>query len=208
MRHLLLPLLSATLLAGPALAQTSPDTPNPDAVAPHPWFRPRHLILQTAGGMGMVAGGVGYSFLRDRTEADVLVGYVPKKHAGSTLSIATLKLLYTPYTVPLGEKLELRPLTFGPYVSYTHGIVNDGEEDQYTKGYYWFSRNTRVGVVLGGRLTYKRPTLPSGRSHRVSAYYELGTNDLYVVSYFSNGNFRSLSPMDILTLGLGLKAEF
>jgi hypothetical protein len=208
MRHLLLPLLGATLLTAPALAQTLPSPPHSDSAASRPWFRPRHLILQTAGGMGMVAGGVGYSFWRDRTEADVLVGYVPKKHAGSALSIATLKLLYTPYTVPLSEKLELRPLTFGPYVSYAHGTINDEERGQYTKGYYWFSTDTRVGAVLGGRLTYRRPTSAAGRSHRVSAYYELGTNDLYLTSYFANGNFRSLSPLDILTLGLGIKAEF
>ena len=31
-------------------------------------------------------------------------------------------------------KLELRPLTFGPYVSYTHGTINDEERGQYTKG--------------------------------------------------------------------------
>ncbi|MBC6699997.1 hypothetical protein [Hymenobacter sp. BT190] len=208
MRQLLLPLLGTALLATPALAQNPLDIPNPDTVAPRPWFRPRHLVVQTAGGMGMVAGGVGYSFRRDRAEADVLAGYVPKKHAGSALSIATLKLLYTPYTVPLSEKLDWRPLTFGPYVSYTNGVINDGEKDQYTKGYYWFSRNTRVGVLLGGRLSYKRAPSLAGHSRRVSAYYELGTNDLYVISYFANGNFRALSPLDILTLGLGVKAEF
>ena len=80
-------LLAASTL--PALAQESPA----DTLAPLPWYRPRHLIAQTAGGMGMVSVGAGYNFWRDRAEADVLVGYVPKKYAGSTLSIATAKFL-------------------------------------------------------------------------------------------------------------------
>jgi len=203
MRRLLLPLLCAAL---PALGQETPSSPAPDTTLP--WYRPRHLVLQTAGGLGMVAGGAGYSFWRDRAETDILVGYVPKKYAGSNLSIFSAKFLYTPFTVPLNEKFELRPLTVGLYVSYTHGIINDEEKGQYTKGYYWFSTDTRVGPLLGGRISYRRPNSPKGRSHRISAYYELGTNDLYLSSYVPNGNFRSLSPLEILTLGLGLKAEF
>ena len=46
----------------PALGQNLPTAATaPSAVpAAHPWYRPTHLVLQTAGGMGMVAGGVGY----------------------------------------------------------------------------------------------------------------------------------------------------
>lgn len=205
MRCLLLPLLAAAL---PALGQQTPDTANPDAVAPHPWYRPRHLVVQTAGGMGMVAAGTGYSFWRDRVETDVLVGYVPKKYAGSALTIATAKFLYTPYKLPLGQKFELRPLTVGVYMSYTLGTINDEEKGQYTKGYYWFSTDTRVGPLLGGRLSYRRPDTPAGRDRRISAYYELGSNDLYITSFVPNGNYRALSLLDIMTLGLGLKAEF
>jgi hypothetical protein len=159
--------------------------------------------------MGMVAGGVGYAFLRDKLEADILLGYVPEKYAGSTLGLVTLKALYTPYSVRLNEKFQLRPLTLGIYVSHTRGVINDGEPDQYPKGYYWFSRNTRVGPLLGSRLTYGYASAAHPeRRRRVSAYYELGSNDLYLVSYFSNGNRKALSPADILTLGLGLKMDF
>jgi hypothetical protein len=203
----LIPLLGAAL---PALGQETPASLAPDTplARPLPWYRPRHLVLQTAGGMGMIAGGAGYGFWRDRAETDVLVGYVPKKYAGSTLSVFTAKFLYTPFTVPLSPQFDLRPLTVGFYVSYTSGIINDGDRGQYTKGYYWFSADTRVGPLLGGRLSYRRPSTAKGRSHRLSAYYELGSNDLYLTSFFSNGNYRALSPVDILTLGIGLKAEF
>lgn len=200
------------LLAGLGAASVLPTLAQQQPMAPAdslPWYRPRHVVVQTAGGIGMVAGGIGYSFWRDRAEADVLVGYVPKKYAGSSLTIATAKFLYTPFKLALSPRLEVRPLTVGVYVSYTHNTINDEVRGQYTKGYYWFSTDTRVGaILLGGRVSYLRTERASGRTRRLSGYYELGTNDLYLTSYVLNGNYRSLSPLDILTLGLGIKAEF
>lgn len=195
-------LLSLFLLsaAGPALGQSA----TPDSVA-HPWYRLHHVVLQTAGGAGVVSGGVGFVAARDRLETDILVGYVPEKLAGSALSIATAKVLYSPYTVPLSEKFQLRPLTVGMYLSYTHGTINDEEPFQYTKGYYWFSTDTRVGILLGGRLSYLAPRATPGRTRRISAYYELGTNDLYLASYVPN--IKAMNFTDILTLGLGVKLD-
>ena len=203
-QFLTLIMLSATL---PALGQEPTAAPAPAPVPRlRPWYQPRHLVLQTGGGVGLVAGGVGYTFLRDRFTADILVGYVPKKYAGSTLTPATGKLLYWPYTVPLGKKWQLRPLAVGLYMSYAHGIINDGKPNQYPDGYYWFSTTTRVGPLLGGQLTYRHSVAARpDRQRRLSAYYELGTNDLYLVSYFSSS--RGLSPVDILTLSLGLKVD-
>ena len=88
------------------------------------------------------------------------------------------------------------------------GNFNDGARGQYPEGYYWFSTDTRVGPLLGGRVTYLAPPLAAtGRARKVSAYYELGTNDLYIASFF--GNLKGgLSFDQILTLSLGLKADF
>ena len=208
-QFLTLLLLSAAIPALSQVPAVAPAASSTSTTEARPWYRPNHALVQTAGGMGLIAAGVGYTTLRDRLEADILVGYVPEKHAGSTLSIATAKVLYTPYTVPLSEKFVLRPLTIGIYASYAHGTINDEERGQYTKGYYWFSTDTRIGPLLGGRISYLRPAAtPADRQRRVSAYYELGSNDLYLVSFFSNANRKSLSPTDILTLGLGVKMEF
>lgn len=196
-------LLSCLLLsaAAPALGQSAAS----DSVA-HPWYRLHHVALQTAGGAGVVSGGVGFVAVRDRLETDILVGYVPEKLAGSALSIATAKVLYSPYTVPLSEKFQLRPLTIGMYLSYTHGTINDEEPFQYDKGYYWFSTDTRLGLLLGGRLSYLVPRAANpGRTRRISAYYELGTNDLYLASYVPN--IKAMNFTEILTLGLGLKMD-
>ncbi|HEX8504122.1 MAG TPA: hypothetical protein VF630_02050, partial [Hymenobacter sp.] len=155
--------LAAWLLVafGAQGATPPPDTAivaaGPRPPVERPWYRPKHLVLQTGGGLGMVAGGVGYAFGKGRLETDVLVGYVSERYAGSALSLASLKVLYSPYRLRVSEKVQVLPLTFGAYASYTHGVINDGVKGQYPKDYYWFSTDTRVGLMLGSRVTFLAP---------------------------------------------------
>jgi len=204
----LLTLCAAGLLALPAAHASDPDTaPAPAAKTyAHPWYRPRHLMVQTGGGIGMVAAGAGYTFAQDKLETDILLGYVPKRFAGSTLSLVSAKLMYSPFTVRLAEQWQLKPLTVGAYFSYTHGTINDEERGQYKKGYYWFSTDTRVGPLAGSRISYLRPSRSGGAPHAVSLYYELGTNDLYAISFVQNT--KGLNFGQILTLAIGVKADF
>lgn len=175
---------------------------------PRPWYRPTHLQLQTGGGLGMMAAGAGYDLNQKKSlELDILLGYVPKHYGGSTLSLASAKFMYSPWRVPISEKWELLPLTAGLYFSYTHGTINDELPGQYSSDYYWFSTDTRYGPLLGSRLTFLGPpTAATGQPRKISAYYELGTNDLYVISYAQNT--KALGLGDILTLALGVKMDF
>jgi hypothetical protein len=197
-------LLALATLPRPTLAAAPPDSAQAPA---RPWYRPQHLVLQTAGGLGMVAAGAGYEFAKNRLETDILLGYVPKRYAGSTLSLASVKLLYSPFRLRVTEQLQALPLTVGAYFSYTHGTINDELKGQYSAKYYWFSTDTRYGPLLGGRLTYlAAPVAATGQARKVSAYYELGSNDLYLASFISNS--RSLTIREILTLALGVKVDF
>ena len=211
-------LLSVLLLAGLRAAAAAPsdtlavphDQPAPRAAgrAVRPWYRPTHLALQTGGGLGMVAIGAGYEYAKGRIDTDILVGYVPKRYAGSTLSLASLKFLYSPFRLPVGEKFRVVPLTVGAYFSYTHGTLNDELKGQYSSDYYWFSTDTRYGPLLGSRVTFLAPAVAAtGQSRKVSLYYELGSNDLYLASYLNNRN-GGLGLGQLLTLALGVKADF
>jgi hypothetical protein len=203
--------ISASLLAT-VTAQAAPMADTTVVTGPvpvaRPWYRPNHLVLQTGGGLGMVAGGAGYEFSKDRLEADVLIGYVPERYAGSALSLASLKFMYSPFRLPAGENVQVLPLTVGAYFSYTHGTINDELKGQYSKEYYWFSTDTRVGLMLGSRVTFLTPPLAAtGQPRKLSAYYELGTNDLYLASYFNNLQ-GGLAFHQLLTLAFGIKADF
>ncbi|WP_201981554.1 hypothetical protein [Hymenobacter rubidus] len=205
-------LLALLLPLGGTFAATPPDTAAAGpAAAPRParpWYRPAHLALQTGGGLGMVAAGAGYEYAKGRLETDVLLGYVPRYYAGSTLSLASLKFMYSPFRLPVGERLQVVPLTVGAYFSYTHGTLNDELKGQYASDYYWFSTDTRYGPMLGSRVTLLgAPVAATGQPRKLSAYYELGTNDLYLASYFNNRN-GGLRFGQLLTLALGVKMDF
>ena len=213
-------LLSALLLAGLRAAASTPpaadtlavaaDKPAPRAAGrpERPWYRPTHLALQTGGGLGMVAAGAGYEYAKGHIDTDILIGYVPKQYAGSTLSLASLKFLYSPFRLPVGEKFQVVPLTLGAYFSYTHGTINDELKGQYASDYYWFSTDTRYGPLLGSRITLLAPPVAAtGQPRKISFYYELGSNDLYLASYLNNRN-GGLGFGQLLTLALGLKADF
>ncbi|MFD2785706.1 hypothetical protein [Hymenobacter rubripertinctus] len=209
---MLKPLLCALLLAAPltlaaraaapdSLAAAASEVPRPPA-RPR-WYQPRHLVLQTGGGLGMITAGAGYS-LRDRLDADVLVGYVPQKYTDKALTILSLKIRYSPWTLPLSPKVWVKPLSVGGYISFTSGLRNPGQPGQYSDDYYWFSNRVRTGPLVGSQVSYALPARATGHRRNLSGYYELGTNDLYLLSYAQNRRALSLADIAVLTLGLKL----
>ncbi|KAA9333330.1 hypothetical protein F0P96_10185 [Hymenobacter busanensis] len=212
MRALLLSLLlGAAVLPALAAAPTDPPTPpvpsTTDGLIAQPWYRPHHLIGQVAGGQGMVTVGVGYTTLRGRLDVDVLTGYVPRKYSITPMGIFTGKATYSPWTLGLGaSRWQVRPLSVGGLVNYTASRgMNASLDGKYPKGYYWWPARSRAGAFVGGRVAYELPTKANGQPRTASLYYELGTNDLYLVSLYSN--IKALSVADILTLGIGVKVD-
>jgi hypothetical protein len=174
-----------------------------------PWYVPEHVVLQTAGGIGMVAGGVGYALgAHRRLDTDVLVGYVPGRYTGDrAFSIFTLKGTYSPFTLPVENRWQIKPLSLGALINYTPSqMLNRSRDDKYSyKNYYWWGSTVRLGAFVGGRVGYAFGT-QAGRKRVASLYYELGTNDLYFVSLLTNT--KGLALGQILTLGLGIKFDF
>ena len=116
--------------------------------------------------------------------------------------------MYSPFRLRVAEKVQVLPLTVGAYFSYTHGTLNDELKGQYSSDYYWFSTDTRYGPLVGGRVTYlAAPVAATGQPRKLSFYYELGSNDLYLASYLTNRN-GGLRFGQLLTLALGVKADF
>jgi hypothetical protein len=171
----------------------------------HPWYRLQHGLLQFAGGQGMVAAGAGYSLVRRRLDLDLLAGYVPRRYSTTALGIFTAKLTYSPWLLPLGPgSWQLQPLSFGAQLNHTAGSgLNASRDAKYPRGYYWWSARTRLGAFVGGRLRTVVRLGAARPPHKLALYYELGTNDLYLASWWNNRG--ALGLPDILTLGLGIK---
>ena len=79
----------------------------------------------------------------------------------------------------------------------------DKEPDRYPERYNGVATNLRFNLAFGQRINYK--IKPVGLSNQIGFFYEFVTNDLYVISYFTN---KYLSLTDIFSLSVGIKFQF
>ena len=172
------------------------------------WARliPNQATLQYAGSIGLMSAGIGWHYGRnDHWETDLLVGIVPRYHTEHFKTSFTLKQRYVPWHVRISSRWTLQPLTTGLFFNTISG--DDfwrNQPDKYPKHYYGFSTKLRSNVFLGQRIRYNIPTRRRIYHSAVSAYYELSSCDLYIVSKAVNKDYpwsRTLS------LAFGLRWE-
>lgn len=104
-----------------------------------------------------------------------------------------------------GKDFSLEPLTTGIYFN---TVFSDdfwtSEPERYPRGYYGFSTRIRTHIFLGQRVRFDVPEKYRKFSKSITAFYEISTCDLYVVSAFNNSY---LKPDDYLRLSFGLKFQ-
>lgn len=174
------------------------------------WSRlaPNQFTMQFAGSIGAFSVGLGWHYgRRDQWESEVLYGLVPRSCGVGPYHTLTLKERFVPWRLPLfgGHRWAVEPLTAGLFAN---TIFGEGfwrrEPSRYTKGYYGFSTKLRYHVFLGQRVRFNIPRRHRRFNKSISAYYELSTCDLYVVSAVPN---RRVTLGEILSLALGLRME-
>ena len=166
---------------------------------------PTYSKLQYAGGMGLLNLGVGWSYGKNHQwETDVFLGFIPKYSSDNSKLTMTLKQNFIPWRKPLNKSMTLEPLTCSLYFN---TVFSDEfwtqEPDRYPKGYYGFSTRVRTHLSVGQRMRFNIPDSKRFFSRSITAFYEISTCDLYVVSAFTN----HLSPEDYLRLSFGLKFD-
>jgi hypothetical protein len=162
-------------------------------------FRPV-FTAQGAGSIGLFSAGIGLSGPGNKLEGHLLYGFVPGLSSG-WLNITTLKFLYNPWKIDLGNRAGFYPLQVSAFLS-MHSGENLGLfwDKKYPKGYYWWARNLRqhLGFSSAFAIDYAK-----GKIDRTLIYLETNTNDLYLYSYFPN--MRTIKLWDIFFFGAGLK---
>lgn len=167
---------------------------------------PTHQKIQYAGGMGLLSVGIGWDYGRNNQwETDVYLGFLPKYTTKRSKITFTLKQNFIPWKKMLNSKFSIDPLACGLYVN----TIFDGdfwvnEPDKYPNGYYSFSTKMRFNIYAGQRITFHIPAEKRFFTKNITAFYEISTNDLYMVSAFTNS---SLKPTDYLRLSFGLKFQ-
>ena len=158
------------------------------------------FTFQYAGSTGLISAGIAKTGKKQLFELGLLYGYTPAlgDHANHSLSI---KLNVSPFQVHIAQKLYWQPIQAGGFLCQNFG-KNLGLiwDQQYPKGYYWWSRSTRIHLFFSTQIT-----VDSGIDFidKIAFYIETNTNDLYISSYFPNR--QTMRITDIFFLGTGCK---
>lgn len=163
---------------------------------------PRQIKLQFAGSMGMFSVGPGWFYgKKNQWETDMFIGFIPRMNGSKGHVTITLKQTYTPSHLQLNDRLSYEPLTTGIYFNKIFGEYFWSHlPEKYPEGYYFWAVNTRFHVFLGQALAFRLSKKMEGKS--LSFFYEFNTNDLYLISAWSN---KTIGLKDIIGLSLGLR---
>lgn len=165
---------------------------------------PNQFTAQYAGSIGVVALGMGWHYGKHKNwETDLLLGFVPKYNSAENKITFTAKERYVPWHLNISSHWMVEPLTTGLFFSSIFGEdFWSKEPSRYPDRYYGFSTRIRANVFLGERITYRIPSKKRHFFSSLSAYYELSTSDMYIISALPNKNIRF---SDILSLSFGLR---
>jgi hypothetical protein len=152
-------------------------------------------IVHYAGSIGFLSAGIGLMNSRQTRSIEFLVGYLPESIGGQNIVTVNWRIGAATRTYPLGKYMSVQPLNINLGVSYSPQCDYDlNRPAVFPEGYYWWSEALRVNLNVGSTLVLNRT---------LSLYYEIGTNELKLVSYALNTN--SLSVLDMMHLGIGMR---
>jgi len=170
---------------------------------------PDGAVIQHAGSIGYFSGGIEYDLFKNkRGSLDLLFGILPESKGGAFTTVTT-KFAYRPFEIKAAPWLVIHPINPGLFLCYTvdkdFDLIRD--RDQYIKGYYYLSEALRTHVALSSEFKLNTAALVKGKTVKsVTIYYEINTNDMYLVNYFQNT--KAMSLPDIFKAGIGIRASF
>ena len=165
---------------------------------------PDYITAQYAGSTGWISIGAGYNLFKQHVRVGVQYGFVPEEKGGK-LQILSTSFFFKPYVLHASKNIDFNPLDIGVKASYHFGdkfYIN--WPARFPDGYYWWKSALRLHLATETSVTYKLKN--AGRAKYVTAYLELNSSDLYLISYVLN--FKSLSLPDIIKAGVGLRIGF
>lgn len=167
---------------------------------------PSYYKLQFAGSMGLMSMGTGWSYGKNKQwETDLFIGFVPKYSTKNNKITFTLKQNFIPWNVRISDRVNLKPFSTGLYVNTVLGRDFWGKQpDKYPNGYYGFSPKIRFNIFIGQGWEYKFSPNKNLLNKSITFFYEISTNELYLISAFTNDYLKA---KDFLGLSLGIKLQ-
>ena len=172
------------------------------------WNRliPSHTKIQFAGSMGLISIGPGWDYgKKQKWESDILIGFVPKYSSSKAKMTFTFKQNFIPWNKKISNYFSFNPLTTSIYLN---SVLNNKfwnkNPERYPKGYYTFSTKIRINLSLGQRLSFNIQEAQRKKIKAFSIFYELGTNDIYLISKLNN---KYRKAKDYLGVSFGIKIQ-
>jgi hypothetical protein len=162
------------------------------------WLPTDGFSLQYAGSIGFMSAGYFRQTHNLHHEFSFIYGYTPQS-LGGPLSGITLKYTYNPLRFRIANSLQWDPIQAGMFITAWFGENLDlAWSAKYPKGYYWWQSSLRKHAFISSQLSFVKK-----RVEKVSVYFEVNTNDLYLVGYYPNRETQTFT--DILFFGIGAK---
>ena len=168
------------------------------------WSRlmPNQTKLQFAVSMGMFSARQGWFYGKNNHwETYWFIGFIPKIAGAEEHMPTPIKQTYTPFRIQVNDYLSFEPVTTGIYINKIFGEYFWSKlPERYPKNYYFWAVNTRFNIFLGQSVAFRMGNKTLGKE--LSFFYELNTNDLYLISAFGN---KTIGLSDILSLSFGIR---
>lgn len=168
---------------------------------------PKYAKLQFAGSIGLASVGLGWDYGKNRRwETDILIGVVPRLESNRAKMTFTVRECLVPWDLSLGGS----SVSFAPLrVSLGLNSIIGHEfwpksPNRYPDGYYFFSTKFQVVFAFGQQFSLNIADDKRRFWRSVGFFYELSTNDKYVLSGFDN---RYLGFADVFHLDFGVKLK-
>ncbi len=167
---------------------------------------PTQHVMQFCGNMGLMSVGIGWDYgKRGQWETQLLFGFIPKYSSNNTKITMTVKQNFIPWSVTMRDRWSLEPLQCGLYLNTVFG--HDfwvKQPTKYGSGYYPISTRLRPNIFIGERITMSIPNNRRKYVKSVSFFYELSTNDIYILRLIRAGHSNF---WDLFGLSVGIKAQ-
>lgn len=162
------------------------------------WYLPDLVMVQTAGYLGYIVGGFGYTFFNEKLETIACYGYVPKNIGGKRIHTFAFKNSFYPFKFNLQKIVDIFPLYFG-----ITALFSLDKETYWTistdcPDYYYPPTGAHLALNVGTQLVFKK-------NH--AFFIELSMLDTYAKAYFWDDH-KHLEFNECVTLAMGYKMFF
>lgn len=166
------------------------------------WYKPDCFKIQHAGNIGFMSLGLGYTWWKNKAQADFIYGFVPKHKGNATIHTFTNKHTFLIYTFNIYNKYNISP-TLGFSASFEPGENSYMRiPEKYPEGYY--SPNSFYACLNAGLKTnfqFKEERYFSS----IDIFCEVNTLADYV---YYNLKAQEDWDDDILSLAAGINVFF